>query len=142
MAEVVPTARELEALKVLWSRGKATVREIYHELRPRDGELAYTTVLSLLQTMEQKGLVAHEAAGKAYAYYAKAERDYVFRSLAAGFLEQVFDGALGEYVARGLQSRRPSLEELEHLERMIAEAKQGTIRRQEGGGKAQKGGTR
>ncbi len=59
MADVVPTSRELEALKVLWQRGKATVREIYQEMKPRDGEgeLAYTTVLSLLQTMEQKGLV-------------------------------------------------------------------------------------
>ncbi len=69
MADVIPTGRELEALKVLWARGKATVREIYRAMRPRDGEgeLAYTTVLSLLQTMEQKGLVGHEAAGKAYA---------------------------------------------------------------------------
>jgi predicted transcriptional regulator len=124
MPETLPTGRELEALKVLWSRGKATVREIYGELRPRDGELAYTTVLSLLQTMEQKGLVGHEAAGKAYVYRAKVRRDHVFRRLAGGFLDQVFDGAIGEYVARALQSRRPTLAELEGLERMIAEAKQ------------------
>jgi BlaI family penicillinase repressor len=123
MADVVPTTRELEALKVLWRRGRATVREIYGELVPRDGELAYTTALSLLQTMEQKGLVGHESAGKAYAYHAKVRRDHVFRKLAGGFLDQVFDGAMGEYVARALQSRRPSLEELEELEAMIAEAK-------------------
>ncbi len=123
MADGVPTSRELEALKVLWRRGRATVREIYGELKPRDGELAYTTALSLLQTMEQKGLVGHESAGKAYAYYAKVRRDSVFRKLAGGFLDQVFDGAMGEYVARALQSHRPSLEELEELEAMIAEAK-------------------
>ena len=76
------------------------------------------------QTMEQKGLVGHESAGKAYAYYAKVRRDSVFRKLAGGFLDQVFDGAMGEYVARALQSRRPSMEELEELEAMIAEAKQ------------------
>ena len=45
MADGVPTARELQALKVLWRRGRATVREIYGELEPRDGELAYTTAL-------------------------------------------------------------------------------------------------
>ena len=125
MADAVPTGRELEALKVLWGRGKATVREIYQEMRPRDGEgeLAYTTVLSLLQTMEQKGLVGHEQAGKAYLYFALAQRDSTFRNLAGSFLDQVFDGALGEYVARALQSRRPSLAELEQIERMIAEAK-------------------
>jgi BlaI family penicillinase repressor len=131
MSEIVPTDRELEALKVLWSRGKATVREVYGELRPRDGEMAYTTVLSLLQTMEQKGLVAHEAVGKTYHYFARVKRDRVFRRLAGGFLDQVFDGALGEYVARALQSRRPSVEELEGLERMIAEAKDKALRRED-----------
>ncbi len=125
MSEAVPTSRELEALKVLWARGKATVREVCGEMQSRDGELAYTTVLSLLQTMEQKGLVGHEAVGKAYTYHAKVVRERIFRRLAGGFLDQVFDGALGEYVARALQSRRPSLQELESLERMIAEAKQG-----------------
>ncbi len=129
MADVgtTPTGRELEALKVLWSReGGATVREVYDELKPREGggELAYTTVLSLLQTMEQKGLVGHKASGKAYVYQAKVRRGATFRRLAGGFLDQVFDGALGEYVARALQSRRPSMEELEELERMIAEAKE------------------
>jgi predicted transcriptional regulator len=125
MADALPTGRELEALKVLWERGKATVREVFQELKPRegDGELAYTTVLSLLQTMEQKGFVGHEAAGKAYRYFPRVQRDRTFRDLAAGFLDQVFDGALGEYVARALQSRRPSLAELEQLEQMIAEAK-------------------
>jgi predicted transcriptional regulator len=125
MADVVPTARELEALKVLWRRGRATVREIYRELEPRESEsaLAYTTVLSLLQTMEQKGLVGHESAGKAYTYHAKVRRDSVFRKLAGSFLDQVFDGAMGEYVARALQTRTPSVAELEGLEKMIAEAK-------------------
>ena len=80
MTDNVPTGRELEALKVLWTRGKATVREIYGELEPRDGELAYTTALSLLQTMEQKGLVGHESAGTAYTYYAKVRRDQIGRA--------------------------------------------------------------
>jgi BlaI family penicillinase repressor len=118
-----PTARELEALKVLWARGGATVREVYEALRPADGDLAYTTVLSLLQTMEQKGLVMHRPAGKAYVYSARVRRDRVFRGLAAGFLDRVFDGALGEYVARAFQSRPPSDAELDELERLIAEAR-------------------
>ena len=120
----VPTSRELEALKVLWRLGARPCARSTKSSSLRDGELAYTTALSLLQTMEQKGLVGHESAGKAYAYYAKVQRDSVFRKLAGGFLDQVFDGAMGEYVARALQSRRPSMEELEELEAMIAEAKE------------------
>ena len=136
MADVSPTARELEALKILWSRGRATVREIFQELKPRESELAYTTALSLLQTMEQKGLVGHESAGKAYTYFAKVRRGDVFRQLAGGFLDQVFDGAMGEYVARALQSRRPSLKELEEIEAMIADAKKKAQGRDEKGGKS------
>ena len=125
MTDNLPTGRELEALKVLWARGKATVREIYQEMRPQegDGELAYTTVLSLMQTMEQKGLVGHESAGKAYIYCPLVQRESTFRNLAGGFLDQVFDGALGEYVVRALQSRKHTLQELEELEQMIGEAK-------------------
>ncbi len=133
MSDVTPTGRELEALKVLWKRGRATAREIYQELIPKDGELAYTTALSLMQTMEQKGLVGHEVAGKAHVFYAKVGRDNVFRKLAGGFLDQVFDGAMGEYVVRALQSRRPSLAELEELEVMIAEAKEHALARDEKG---------
>jgi predicted transcriptional regulator len=123
MADVVPTGRELEALKVLWDRGRATVREIYQALKPQGEELAYTTVLSLLQTMEQKGLVGRELVGKAHTYFARARRDSTFRKLAGSFLDRVFDGAVDQYLVRALESRRPSVEELEELEKMIGEAK-------------------
>jgi len=134
MVDPSPTPRELEALKVLWAKGRATVREICRELNPGETKLAYTTALSLLQTMEQKGLVGHESAGKAYAYFAVVPRDAVFRQLAGGFLNQVFDGAMGEYVARAIQSRQPSVAELEDLETMIAEAKNAARTRDEQGG--------
>jgi BlaI family transcriptional regulator, penicillinase repressor len=121
--ELVPTDRELEALKVLWQQGEATVREIYQEINRGGGTLAYTTVLSLLQVMEQKGLVGHRQRGKAYTYFAKAERDRTFQVLAGGFLDKVFDGAVDEYLVHALQSRRVSAEELERLGKMIAQAK-------------------
>ena len=121
--EVVPTDRELEALKVLWHQGEATVRGICDRMNESGSKLAYTTVLSLLQVMEQKGLVAHRQRGKAYIYFAKVERQSIFQRLAGGFLDKVFDGAMGEYLVHALESRRVSAEELDRLERMIAQAK-------------------
>ncbi|MCA9230672.1 MAG: BlaI/MecI/CopY family transcriptional regulator, partial [Planctomycetales bacterium] len=59
MPDFQPTDRELEALKVLWELGEATVREICDQMNVAGEGLAYTTVLSLLQVMEQKGLVSH-----------------------------------------------------------------------------------
>ncbi|MCH8839067.1 MAG: BlaI/MecI/CopY family transcriptional regulator [Planctomycetes bacterium] len=126
MTSIQPTDRELEALKVLWQRGEATVREVCEAMNAADEELAYTTVLSLLQVMEQKELVNHRREGKAYVYLPRIEREKTFRRLAAGFLERVFDGALDEYLVHALESRRLSAAELDELEAKIAEARSQT----------------
>ncbi len=123
MTESTPTDRELEALKVLWERGEATVREIAEAMNADQEDLAYTTVLSLLQVMEQKALVAHRRDGKAYVYLPKVERQSTFRQLAGGFLEKVFDGAVDEYLVHALESKRLSDQEIDQLEAMLAEAR-------------------
>jgi len=119
MADLQPTERELEALKVLWEHGEATVRKICDQMNDAGERLAYTTVLSLLQVMEQKGLVSHRREGKAYVYLPRIEKENTLRQLASGFLERVFDGALDEY----LVSRSVSQSELEQLEAMITAAR-------------------
>jgi BlaI family transcriptional regulator, penicillinase repressor len=121
--EAIPTDRELEALKVLWRDGETTVRDICDRMNEGGGKLAYTTVLSLLQVMEQKGLVRHRQSGKAYLYAAEVRRESTFQQLAGGFLEKVFDGAVDEYLVHALQSRHSSEEELDRLEAMIAAAR-------------------
>jgi predicted transcriptional regulator len=126
MADLVPTDRELEALKVLWHGGAVTVRELWTELTAAENDLAYTTVLSLLQVMEQKGLVGHKCVGKAYAYFAKVRREPTVRKLAGGFLDKVFDGAVDEYLVHVLGSRKLDEGELARLEAMIAEARKRT----------------
>lgn len=123
MPDLTPTDRELQALKILWQKREATVREVWSSLAESDGETPYTTVLSLLQVMEKKGLVDHRADGKTYLYFPRVERQSVFQKLANGFLEKVFDGAVDQYLVHALDSRRSSREELDRLEQMIAEAK-------------------
>jgi predicted transcriptional regulator len=124
MTDATPTDRELEALKVLWERGEATVREIADAMNSGDEALAYTTVLSLLQVMEQKGMVDHRRDGKAYVYLPKVERQSTFRQLAGGFLEKVFDGAVNEYLVHALESKRLSDQEIDELEAMLAAARE------------------
>ena len=137
MTHQLPTARELDALKVLWRRGRATVREIYRELRPEEGELAYTTVLSLMQTMEKKGMVGRESEGKGktHRYFAKVPAEGTLRLLAGKFLDTVFDGAVSQYLVRALESRRPTIKELDELEKMIAEARKRARGRTRRGGR-------
>jgi BlaI family penicillinase repressor len=133
VAEVDPSERELEALKVIWDRGKATVREIADAMNRRGSRLAYTTVLSLLQVMEQKGLVGHTASGRMYSYFAKIDRDRTFRRLARGFLDRVFDGAMDAYVLHALDARQISADELMRLEALIEQARERRGRRKKEG---------
>lgn len=120
---IPPTDRELDALKVLWDRGEATVRDVADAMNARGADLAYTTVLSLLQVMEQKGLVSHRRDGKAYVYLPLIERDSTFRQIAGGFLERVFDGAVDEYLVHALESRPLKPKELDELQAMIDAAR-------------------
>jgi BlaI family penicillinase repressor len=130
MTDATPTDRELEALKVLWDRGEATVRDIAAAMNAGQEDLAYTTVLSLLQVMEQKGLVTHRRDGKAYVYLPRVERQSTFRQLASGFLDKVFDGAVDEYLVHALDAKRVSDKELDQLEAMLAEARAKSAKRQ------------
>jgi len=140
MTDLTPTDRELEVLKILWDRGDATVRDLADAMNANatkqgDDELAYTTVLSLLQVMEQKGLVGHRRAGKAYVYVPRAERQSTFRRLAGGFLEKVFDGAVDEYLVHVLESKRLSMAELDQLEAMLTAARERSAKRGRKGGR-------
>ncbi len=133
MGDIVPTDRELEALKILWAREPSTVGEICEEMRTQGSQLAYTTVLSLLQVMEQKGLVGHRQTGKIYHYFPRVEREPTFRKLSAGFLRKVFDGALDEYLVHALRSRTPTEDELDRLSQAIAQARARSEKVRKGG---------
>jgi predicted transcriptional regulator len=137
MSDLSPTDRELEALKVLWEGGEATVREIADAMNAQaknvgEPEIAYTTVLSLLQVMEQKGLVDHRRDGKSYIYVPLVEQKSTFRRLAGSFLEKVFDGAVAEYLVHALESKRLSDAELDQLETMLADARKRSAKRRKG----------
>src|SRR6478752_1457272 len=140
MSVVPPTDRELEALKVLWERGETTVRDLADAMNAAAkqtgaDELAYTTVLSLLQVMEQKGLVGHRREGKAYVYVPRAERQSTIRRLANSFLDKVFDGAVDEYLVHALESKRLSSDELDQLEAMLAAARERSKKGRSKGGR-------
>jgi BlaI family transcriptional regulator, penicillinase repressor len=140
VTNATPTERELEALKVLWDRREATVRDIADALNAAAvetgaDELAYTTVLSLLQVMEQKRLVDHRRDGKAYVYFPLVERQSTFRQLAGNFLNKVFDGALGEYLVHAIESKRLSEAELAELEAMLADTRKKSTKQGRKGGR-------
>jgi BlaI family penicillinase repressor len=118
--EEQPTAGELEILKVLWDRGPSTVRDVMqalHEERPR----AYTSVMSLLNVMTDKGLVVREPEGRAFVYRPKVQRERTLRRMVGDLLGRAFEGSAHELVAHLLDQKKPSAAELDEIRRTIAE---------------------
>jgi predicted transcriptional regulator len=84
------TDRELDLMAVLWDRGPSTVAEVKERL---DDELAYTTVLTILRTLEQKGHIGHEEEGKAHRYFAKVAREAAGESALRHMVAKLFAGS-------------------------------------------------
>jgi BlaI family transcriptional regulator, penicillinase repressor len=118
------TDRELEILKILWARGQASVREVQEDLINSAGPVAYSTVQTLLNIMEEKkGLVRHTVEGRTFIYAPKKPAERTIRELTRRFVDRVFDGALDRVLVALLEAQTPSPDELEKLRGMIDQAR-------------------
>jgi BlaI family transcriptional regulator, penicillinase repressor len=118
-----PTSAELEVLKVLWQRGPSTVRdvlEVLNESRPR----AYTSVMSLMNVMTEKGQLARREHGRAFLYEPACERDATLGNMVADLLGRAFEGSASQLVAHLLDQSRPDSSELDEIRKAIQQYKQ------------------
>ena len=116
-----PTEAELEILRVLWRLGSCTVRQV-HEALVRHGQVAYTTVLSMLQIMYQKGLVSRDDSERAHVYAPVLSQRRVQRQLLGKLLHRVFEGSAAELIMQALGSAKPaSPEEIEKIRARLDE---------------------
>ena len=119
------TDRELEIMKILWVRERASVREVQEDLNRAAGPVAYSTVQTLLNIMEEKkGLVRHVVEGRTFVYIPKKSSERTIGELTKRFVDRVFDGALDRVMVALLGSKSPTPEELDRLRAMIDEAQQ------------------
>jgi predicted transcriptional regulator len=112
------TERELDVMAVLWEMGSATVAEVKDRL---DDQLAYTTVLSVLRTLEEKGHVGHKGEGKAYHYYSKVARNAAGKSALSRLREKVFGGSAELLLTQLVADKGLSRDELHRLRAMMDE---------------------
>jgi BlaI family transcriptional regulator, penicillinase repressor len=118
MSEISFTPRELDAMSILWRLGSGTVAEVRTELAE---DLAYTSVLSVLQVLEEKGYVRHEPEGRAYRYYPTVEPEVAGRSALERIRETMYQGSSELLFAQLVSDRGLSRKELERLRRLIAD---------------------
>ena len=119
-----PTDAELAILRVLWDRGPSTVRQVF-EVLSAERELAYTTVLKMLQIMDEKGLVVRDDSERTHVFRARQSRSDTQRDLVGDLLDKAFGGSAKGLVLQALAARRASREELAEIRRLLDQAEGG-----------------
>ena len=110
---------ELEVLQTLWEHGPATVREVMNKLHEHGRRLAYTTVLTFLTRLEQKGCVTSDKSDLAYVYRPRVTRDKVSRSRLNAVLESFYDGSPGPLVLQLIREGKFTRDEIAELQDVI-----------------------
>ncbi|HEX3358215.1 MAG TPA: BlaI/MecI/CopY family transcriptional regulator, partial [Tepidisphaeraceae bacterium] len=113
-----PTEAELNILRVLWSRGPSTVREIADTLN-RDREVGYTTVLKLMQIMTEKGLLLRDESNRTHIYRPKFSEERTLQQLMKDLLDRAFGGSAQKLVMQALSAKKTSRKELDEIQKLI-----------------------
>jgi predicted transcriptional regulator len=112
------TDREADVMQVLWDRGPSTVAEVRADLMD---ELAYTTVLTVLRTLEAKGYVGHEEEGRGHRYFAAVKQQAAQDSALHHITAKLFNGSAELLLTRLVSDRKLSPEQLRRLRKLLAE---------------------
>jgi predicted transcriptional regulator len=114
------TNLELKLMKIVWDKGKATVRDVKNAL-PRRKPLAYSTVLTVMRILERKGFLRHDTVDRTYVYYPVVTRDEVIRSTLRDLTSRLFGGSAELLMVNILEKETLSPEELKRLKQLIGE---------------------
>ena len=118
MDDFVLGDRELDVMGVLWELGSGTVAEVRAEL-PAD--LAYTTVLTILRNLEEKGFVSHEVEGRAHRYIPRIAQQKARQTALARLVDRLFHGSPDLLLAQLVDDRDLSAADLRRLRKRLKE---------------------
>lgn len=116
------TPQELEIMKIVWERDPSTVRDVYEALRARR-KVAYTTVMTMMNILEQKGFLKKRRAERAFLYRPARPRQQVIRAMVREFVDRVFNGSAKPLLVHLIQDEPLSEKELREIARMIQEGR-------------------
>jgi BlaI family transcriptional regulator, penicillinase repressor len=114
------TPQELAIMKVVWRLEKATVRDVYAALREKR-DIAYTTVMTMMKILEEKGYLKKTRVERAYEYRPSKPRHQVIGAMVRDFLDRVFDGAAAPLLVQLAKDKRLSKEDKELIRRLTEE---------------------
>jgi BlaI family penicillinase repressor len=117
-AQPILTDQELEIMKVVWAHGNATVRDVYEELLKRR-KIAYTTVMTMMGILEQKGHLKKSSDERAYVYTPSQPQREVVGNMVQDFLKRVFNGSAKPLLIHLVEDKKVSQEELEEIRKLL-----------------------
>jgi BlaI family penicillinase repressor len=112
------TDRELDLMSVLWMLGSGTVAEVCERLEDEPG---YTSILKILQRLEEKGHVRHEQEGRAYRYFPTVAWEDAGRTALGRIVDKIFRGSAELTFARLVEERPLSHDEIKRIRRILDE---------------------
>lgn len=112
------TGQELEIMKVVWDLEPATVRQVYETLL-KQRHIAYTTVMTMMNILEQKGFLKKRQEERAYVYTSTQPRKQVVGSLVRDFVNRVFNGAAEPLLLHLVEDQKLTEKDLDEIRKTI-----------------------
>ncbi|PYS36573.1 MAG: CopY family transcriptional regulator [Acidobacteria bacterium] len=112
------TEQELEIMKIVWRTGSVTVRDVYEELLSRR-KIAYTTVMTMMGVLEQKGHLKKSAEERAYVYTPAQPQREVVGNMVQEFVKRVFNGSAKPLLMHLIEDKKISPEELDEIRKLL-----------------------
>jgi BlaI family transcriptional regulator, penicillinase repressor len=114
------TPQELAIMKVVWRLGNATVRDVYEAVREKRA-VAYTTVMTMMKILEEKGYLRKDLVDRAHVYAATLPRQQVVGAMVRDFVDRVFDGASDRLLLHLAKDNRLSPKQRQIVEALLEE---------------------
>src|SRR5271156_3141867 len=117
IARATLTGQELKIMKVVWRLETATVRQVYEELL-KQRKIAYTTVMTMMNILEQKKYLKKRQEDRAYVYRPTRPKQQVIQGMVREFLDRVFNGSAEPLLMHLIEDQKLSSEDLEEIARL------------------------
>ena len=116
--EISLTDREADVMQVLWDIGPSIVSEVRDRL---EDKLAYTTVLTVLRTLEAKGYVGHEEEGRGHRYFAAVKQQIARKSALRHLTDKLFNGSVELLFAHLVSDKKLSMDQIQRMRTLLSE---------------------
>ena len=117
MTDLHLTQRELDIMSVLWDLGEATVTEVRDRVDP---DLAYTSISTMIRTLEAKGFVGHRRGeGKTHVYFPAIDPETAGESALGRMLDKIYGGSPIKLLAHLVEQRKLSSKEIERMRALL-----------------------